>query len=572
MNSRHVVMLATVFANALVQAQVTPTFDVEAYRRFLSAHQNLSTTQLLELHPAGVFQKAIGYDPTAAIYFSNIDSLCQLTTDERALLQKHGFVVSERLSRKSFGDAFVEIFHRDLPVFVSTDAILHAMHMSYDVMLKKIELSTLIPDLDSLLSGLHKQLPVLVSTYENIPEMRQSLSDVDVYLSVARALLGATVAPTFPENWTTISGLLSLVQSLQPADYALFSTQRRTIDFSQFKVRGHYTQHPELEKYFQAMMWLGRTELYLISPEVDGLPTQADNNIQRQTIDAMLVLEALEGVQDSTRFNRIDQVIQLFVGESDNVTIANLRALRQLTGIQRASDLTDTLRFGEFRETLRQQAYAFQRILSQIFISDPYNPDQIHPAAAFLLFGQRFVIDSYISANVVYDRIIYNNEKIKRMLPMPLDVLFPLGNNAAAQLLEPEVDLYHYGSNLASLRYLVDAYDEQFWKGTLYNGWLQSIRALSPPTNRNSLPAFMQTAAWWQEKMNTQLASWAQLRHDNLLYAKQSYSGGIVCSFPESYVEPIPQFYAAVKTYAEEGVSKLTELGIHQPVEYFRFL
>jgi hypothetical protein len=61
----------------------------------------------------------------------------------------------------------------------------------------------------------------------------------------------------------------------------------------------------------------------------------------------------------------------------------------------------------------------------------------------------------------------------------------------------------------------------------------------------------MQTAAWWQEKMNTQLASWAQLRHDFILYAKQSYSAGVVCSYPESYVEPIPGFYKAVKTFAD---------------------
>lgn len=46
--------------------------------------------------------------------------------------------------------------------------------------------------------------------------------------------------------------------------------------------------------------------------------------------------------------------------------------------------------------------------------------------------------------------------------------------------------------------------------------------------------------------MNTQLASWTQLRHDNLLYAKQSYSGGVSCSNPDAYLEPIPEFYAAV--------------------------
>ena len=63
----------------------------------------------------------------------------------------------------------------------------------------------------------------------------------------------------------------------------------------------------------------------------------------------------------------------------------------------------------------------------------------------------------------------------------------------------------------------------------------------------------MQTAAWWQQKMNTQLASWAQLRHDNLLYAKPSYSGGVSCSFPEAYVEPFPEFYGRLAAFARNN-------------------
>jgi hypothetical protein len=67
----------------------------------------------------------------------------------------------------------------------------------------------------------------------------------------------------------------------------------------------------------------------------------------------------------------------------------------------------------------------------------------------------------------------------------------------------------------------------------------------------------MQTAAFWQEKMNTQLASWTELRHDNLLYAKQSYTGGTVCSYPYSYVEPFPEFYQTIKEFAISASAKI---------------
>ncbi len=54
------------------------------------------------------------------------------------LIKKNGFMVSERLFKySSFGDAFLDIYHKDLPVFVSTDAILHAFHISYDRYFKR---------------------------------------------------------------------------------------------------------------------------------------------------------------------------------------------------------------------------------------------------------------------------------------------------------------------------------------------------------------------------------------------------------------------------------------------------
>jgi len=41
-----------------------------------------------------------------------------------ATFRTNGFVVSERLSDKSFGDIYYNIFVRDLPVFITTDSIL----------------------------------------------------------------------------------------------------------------------------------------------------------------------------------------------------------------------------------------------------------------------------------------------------------------------------------------------------------------------------------------------------------------------------------------------------------------
>ncbi|MDI6804315.1 MAG: DUF3160 domain-containing protein [Bacteroidota bacterium] len=539
------------------QAQ-SDNFDINAYKQFLNLNQNLTTQQLLQMHSADSFAARISQtQPT--LYLDSIILKYKLTNHEQSLLTQHGFMVSERLSRNTFGEALLDIWHKDLPIFVSTDAILHTLHMSFDNILIDVERQILIPKLGELLTKLHTQIPQLAVRYATSTAMTQSLKDVDVYLTIPLKLLGQTVSPYYPDNNAVITQLLNLIYAEQPAYYPLFSSVSRKLDFSQFKVRGHYTNenYPELAKYFKAMMWLGRTEIYLLAPKSLDQPPKPED-IRRQTIDAVLILEAAQLANAFPILEEIDSIIKFFVGESDNVTLPNVQQLTTAANITYANQLLDNATLQKFQDTLKTKSYAFQRILSQILYSDPLNPDSIVPASAFLLLGQRFIIDSYVTGQVVFDRINYNGIRIPRMLPSTLDVLFALGNNASAQLLQSELEQYHYGTNLAALRYLVDSYGSDFWSVSLFNLWLNSLRKLNPPTNREHLPPFMQTAAWWQEKMNTQLASWAQLRHDVLLYAKQSYTGGIICSYPYSYIEPFPTFYNALKTFAQIAKDKFS--------------
>lgn len=545
-------------------------FDLDAYRTFLSAHADLEAGALLRMHDAGLFARDAGTAFDGTPYADSVTLKYELTGYERELAGRHGFMVTERLRFDSFGSAFLDVYKKDLPVFISTDAILHALHMSYDRILMDAEQAVLVPRLQALLASLRGALPALAERYRDEAAMQASLRDLDVYLTVPWILLtGETAAPHFGENEAVVEELLGLVEGEQMADYPLFAETCRRMDFSQFTVRGHYTREPELARYFQAMMWLGRTEVYLTAPVTDACrATEAD--VQRQTIDALLVAEAADAGDAWDAFDAFESVLQVFVGEADNVTLHHLRALRSATGVERASDLLDAARWRAFQDTLRTKAWAGQRIPSQILVNGSVTePDYVQPASAFMLLGQRFVIDSYVTGAVVYDRIEYRGEAVRRMLPSTLDVLFALGNDAAGQLLTPELETYHYADHLAALRYLIDSYDTSFWQGSLYNGWLDAIRALNPPAERTHLPAFMQTAAWWQEKMNTQLAAWAQLRHDNLLYAKQSYSGVPGCSYPQSYVEPIPAFYEAVGRFARtasarfgtlEGVGSVPEI------------
>ncbi len=565
MDLKYVLLFIIIILLACVSFAQETDQKFEAYKAFLENNQNMLPEDLLDMYPAGNFKDEISNITSDPLYLDSIEIKYGLTDYEKTLFNQHGFMVTERLKGKSFGQQFLDIYHKDLPVFVSSDAILHAFHTSYDLILKEIELTTLIDKVKGFLNNAHSQISTLETKYASDVEMENYLKDVDLYLTVPRILLDNSSVLKFSENREKLDEYLGHIASESFQEIQFFSETTRKLDFSQFKVRGHYDDpnFPQLGQYFQAMIWLGKMELYLIAPETAGnKPTPED--VQRQIIISYLINELIESADLKTEYDEIEQIISSFVGKQDNVTLNNLIDLANELSINDASDLIDTVTVKEFQTTLASKSYAEQKILSQILMNNPSTPDSIKPASAFLLFGQRFVIDSYVTANVVFDKIKFNDKFVRRMLPSSLDMLFALGNDAAAQLLESELEEFDYSTNLASLRYLIDNHDDEFWNSSIYNSWLNSIRALNPPDDKTTLPEFMQTAAWWQQKMNGQLAAWTELRHDNLLYAKQSYTGGITCMYPYSYVEPVPLFFERMSLLADVMKEKLNSVGINE--------
>ena len=544
-----VAALRVLLAALLLASMATAAFgfDPVAYRDFLNAHQNLTTDELLDAHaPFGPYT---GDVPALfnALYLDSLSALFALTPEERDLLFQHGFMVTERKTFDSYGDALHQLWRHDMPLFITTDSILHALHRSYDNLLTLVESQYIVDELGSALSELSAAWPTLDGRYATDPGMNASVNDLDVYLTVARSLLAGAAIPSQGGNNAVVNDILTSIDGLQPSLYPLFNDTPRFVDWSQFQPRGHYTESETLSRYFRAMMWLGRTEFRLTIPPGDPAPSSVD----REIIDAFLLNELVSGNPAEPRLARIDEVIESLVGPSDNVTLPEMTRLKDAAAVQSAGELLDTTVMDRVKTELASGNYSAQSILSQILIHDPFHPEALNPPYAFLLMGQRFLLDSYVMGQVVYDRIAFEGQRPFRELPSPLDVLYALGNDDVLPLLRSELDAYHYATNLEALRYLVDGYDASFWKGNLYNVWLAAIRTLSQSGRAEGVPAFMKTGAWQQEKMITQLASWAELRHDNLLYGKQSYTGGFTCTYPSVYLEPIPEFYARLHEFAQ---------------------
>jgi hypothetical protein len=308
------------------------------------------------------------------------------------------------------------------------------------------------------------------------------------------------------------------------------------------------------------MMWLGRIDFLLTAPpENPWEPDWTDEELRRMQLGAILLNELLDSSGKRDNLDKHEQVITFFVGPDDNMTPVELAGL---TGSMLSSpaDLFTPSTFTKFKDSLNASDDYGQKIMSNFFYVDPFSSDPGQLPVSFKLLGQKFLIDSYVLSEVVYDRIIVDNKKIYRGLPDPLDVMAVMGNEDAIFLLVDELEEYKYAYKVSSLKYLVDAYDEDFWEQSLYNTWMAAIRELNPPTSSANLPYFMQTTAWHHQKLNTQLTSWAALRHDNILYGKQSYTGGTACSYPYTYIEPYPDFYARLQLFAANAATFLTRV------------
>jgi hypothetical protein len=494
----------------------------------------------------------VPHDPLTADYLDLIDSELGLSDEQRALLATNGFVVLDDQRHETFESAYSSLYGADLPVLITSDSLLYALHRSFDRILMELEIEVLEGELAQMLDMLHAELSVL----DVPPQLQDAVRDLDVYLAVARSLLDPGGTP----KWTITGGaaneqltsILAQIAAEQPGMLALFGVEAE-YDFSQMKVRGHY--EGSLWAYFQTVMWLGRTELPLIIYP-DG-PAQ----LNRRGVEATVLLGELLDRGAREHWDSIELILHRLLGEPDSMSPATLDQFRSDAGLDDLEDLIATSDQA-LQDKLLAGKYGVQRIMSQIIVTDiGMAAPQIQLPQVFLLLGQRFTIDSYVTHAVTFDRLSdpQTGAKTARMLPHELDVAFALGSNVAGELLTDELDEYNYHGVLHGLRFLIDAHPESFWSESFYNGWLAAIRSLDDPSEQAEYPATMQTDAWKRKTLNTQLASWAELRHDTIAYTKPSYSGSLGCEYPQAYVEPVPSFYAHMAGVAEQGLS-LAEL------------
>jgi hypothetical protein len=514
-----------------------------------STYNSVSLVSLLSLPDLNLTTQTTVNDFRAflSLNLSQVEYLDQL---QRALypskaaldaLSRNGFVVIQRFQDDTMEDAYCQIFQRDLPVFITVDSILHVYHLICDNLLKDVEKEYMIPIVRQMTSRLlQKSLEVYSST--SSAQVKASSKQVLMYFSVAAFLIDSNISIPLPvrdEAGALVGKILDAKEVEQyPGE-----------DYTQYKPRGHYENDTELEAYFRCMMWLSRKTFDL---DKDDLLLQA-----------ALSTYCLYSMDDVlTLWKTAYQITSLFVGLADSVTPINLHnATVAVFGESfRPSLFDDSYNIQKLKTELEKPQYTISKIFSSVVYLYPHTQPIDYPKI-FQFMGQKFVPDSYILQSVTYDKVPPCNRNF-RLLGSGLDVAAVLGSERAVQNLETEIQKYNYSDSLNSLTNEFTKLPKEYWESSLYFSWLYVLHPLLATIPDEHYPQFMQTLAWQDEKLNTVLSSWAQLRHDSILYAKEPYSIGIACGIPEGYVEPYPEFYRGMQALCLETSRFLQDIHV----------
>ncbi len=490
-----------------------------------------------------------------------------------ALFEQHGFVIVGYGDCDDIAVPYENLTESGVPVFVTSDTLLHLYHIQFDETLKTIEEETFYGDIGVLTEMLLADALVAYDSYSD--DLKEAARRNVAYLAVARKLLDpAAAVPALVSD--AVAGELAKIDAhggFAASDIFLYEE-----DYSQYVPRGHYTRSETLERYFRALMWYGRMAFLMKGSDIPGDALLSAHDARIQTLQAVMLALAIDTAasgEQSARaiWDRIYDVTSFYVGLADDLTpYEYLEVANRLFGNGFSlALLEDEATFFDLKSELAllrsPQIYGGT---GRIFVPPPVTSETLNQTLrqtkGMRLFGQRFVPDSYMLQRLVFSQVQdYTGDRnpppfsygstggrFARCYPRGLDVMAILGSAEARSILieEGDTEYVDYETRYAELAEEFASFDEEAWNRNLYWSWLYALKALVVEFPEG-YPNFMRTDAWERKELNAALASWTQLRHDTILYAKQSY-GEEESEPPEvmGYVEPVPEFYGRLLALA----------------------
>jgi hypothetical protein len=528
--------------------------------------------------------------------------------DSKDKLLANGFVTTGWGMNDDVVAAYKSVKNMEVPVFVTTDSVLHLYHIQFDETLREIEEKEFYPDLTKFSRVFQAESQERYDATRGIEN--EAWKKGLAYFTVGLKLLDPDAKIPSAVKGLVAEELENIEAHQGFKSSAIFSYRE---DYSQYVPRGHYTRSQELKRYFKAMMWYGRMTMLIKGHQDHGPQAHQPALVSPEEAQAQSMLGcAIAGllgeleVDDrlaSKVWERMYTVTAYYVGLADDLTPQEYRkALRSVFGHSfKPQDLAGKDSFAELKlelAKLRPPAIysGTGESVVNLDIEEGHKPTPeqldrlLGKTQGFRIMGQRYVPDSYMLGQMVapavgdggragaFTTVMIPDHGPLRGFPRGLDVMAILGSDRALGILQDlgDTDNERYDEQMAKLRKQFGEIPRTDWNRNLYWSWLYALSGLIEATEGAGWPTFMTTNAWADKQLNAALGSWSSLRHDTILYAKQSYTPTFTRESAEprppqpkpvvGYVEPVPEFYArlvALTNMTVEGLGAMEVLDDH---------
>ncbi len=487
---------------------------------------------------------------------SNIENIKRFegfTKRQKEQLAKNGFIVLP--PKMDWGNLqmygiYDTNMYSNIDSFVTVDAVMHLYHVYYDGTLKIIEKEYLMEELTRLTdSMLHKSLMLYQdSAYESV---KKDLKFNAVFFAVAKKLLTQAYGD-IPEDIKTIAD--EEVKRISTANEYQFSTLlEREVDYSQFKVRGHYTEDENYENYFRAMMWYGMIGLPLTQGQDDYVEICVDETVKALLMTYTAFIQN-EGRNDIEAWDKIYWPTNFYIGQSDDLDLYDYKTL--IVNVFGTEVNPNDFRNESYYKKLLEEAKKLPK------------PGIVHKTThdipndrQFRFMGQRYTFDGEILQELMHPYY--------RPVPSALDVAGVLGSQRAKELLdeyeEPQKHWVDYEDTFIELKDKIEQISEETWQANIYNGWLWTLSSIQDSFEGiEGIPLFMNNKAWTDKSISSALGSYAELKHDTILYVKQPVAqcGNEDLYEHHHYVEPNVNVYSKLIWLTEYSITNLEAKGL----------
>jgi len=444
-------------------------------------------------------------------------------------------------------------YNKSVPLFITTDLAAHSQHLIFDRMLQYTEEYTFLPRMQELTNMFIEALSRRTEVSEEIREQAVQYFQVPQVIFMTapeRSGDGTYYKPLVYTEKTEseIQNILSIfpeevqedykkIMTAQPDTEAIFKEDE---DFSQYRARGHYTKNGLLETYFRAQMWYGHLHFTITKPRPDKATPQAI--LQKEAVTAFIVDTVQKNEELYSKWSELFTPITSLIGLSDDLSFDDICPLWKDQNIsdfsEWASDSNNIETFMSLcADTLRPPAISSQSVFEQYAEIDEESGIPQVPMG-WRLFGQRFTYDSLVHEKVSPPRLM------SRDIVRGLDIMKAFGSKTAEALLQQSDYPKMEGLKdvLDSFEKDFAAYDKDFWNQTYYNQMLYQIKTLAT-FEQGAGFYFTETPAWNIKSQITAHATWAELRHDTILYVKQTMAerAGDGDFEPTFRTEPLPK-------------------------------